>query len=165
MEHKTAPMTLFMAKMKIYEAFKSKQIDEEQSNYFIDLLDEAQNKIFVQNNKLANSYEEVFGRIYDDCTAKAHSKGLKDDLAELKGFAIYVSKTTAVHNHKQVMLEDIVGIKPEFPIQSLSKAKGMSIIEEKFILLDYLKRNMAGNEEYINAYKELESDILFTLSK
>lgn len=165
MEQKTAPMTLFMAKMKIYEAYKTKQIDEEQANYFVDLLDEAQNKIFVYDNKLTNSYEDAFERIYDDCISKAHSKGIKGDSAELKAFAIYVSKTSAVHNHKQVMLEDIVGIKPEFPVESISKARGMNVIEEKFILLDYLKRNMAGNEEYIKAYKELESDILFTLTK
>jgi len=177
MENK-AKQTIFMAKMKVYEAFKNKIITEEQANYFIDLIEKAQIKIQVQGDLITNEYPDVVDNIYNSCITKAkeqgygyseyplisemneeqYSKFLRDSaILKLKAFAIYISKTSVVHNNKAVMLEDITGESYPFPTADLRYAKGNAILEEKFILQDYLKRK--GMNE---SYRELMSDINFT---
>lgn len=183
--------TAFMAKMKIYEAYKTGTINEEQANYFIDLLESALIKKQILENYISNSASDAMQIIHKDCLEKAFTQGFKKpvivkledgtvatpsnpgfyqseeykkaiSLQDLKAFAIYVSKTTAVNNHKSVMLEDIIGEKVDFPIDALQYAKGKQILEEKFILFDYLKTHMDDNPEYQKAFNQLKKDINFS---
>lgn len=172
--------TSFVAKMKIYEAFKAGTINAEQGNYFVDLLDRALIKKEILENYISNLASDAMDVIYYDCKETAKEQGfgkyaglsLEDtdnievakDLAlfDLKSFAIYISKTTAVNNHKAVMLEDIIGERIEFPVKSLERARGNKLLEEKFILLDYLKTHMEGNPEYQKAFSTLNKDIQFS---
>ena len=184
--------TAFMAKMKIYETFKAGNITEEQTNYFIDLIESALIKKQILENYISNSTSDAMEIIYKDCQEKAMEKGFgqypiaikledgetvsKSDKRyyesdefksikaqhSLKSFAIYISKTTAVHNHKSYILEDIIGEKVEFPVEDLENAKGRKLLEEKFILLDYLKTHMDENLEYQKAFNALHKDIQFS---
>lgn len=167
-----------MAKMKVYEAYKNNIITEEQANYFIDLIEKAQIRLQVQDNVITNEYADVVSSIYTHCISKAKSQGygcseydsfskMNEDeysdflrttsIHKLKAFAIYISKTSVANNYKSIMLEDITGETYPFPTDALRHAKGKAILEEKFILQDYLKRK--GMNE---SYRELMNDINFT---
>ena len=184
--------TAFMAKMKVYEAFKAGIITEEQANYFIDLMEQGLiRKEIIQKYK-SNLAQDAMIEIFDTCRDKAKEQGfgkapLTAKLSDgtivtpsdaryyetqeylqsrapfnLKSFAIYISKTTAVNNHKSIMLEDIIGEKIAFPVEDLDYAKGKHILEEKFILFDYLKTHMENNIEYQKAFNKLKKDIQFS---
>ena len=72
---KKAKQTVFMAKMKVYEAFKNGTIPEDQANYFIDMIEKSQIKLNLESNFVTNEYFDVIGNIYNDCKIKAKEQG------------------------------------------------------------------------------------------
>lgn len=181
-----------IAIIKVYEAYKTGTITEEQLYRFVNLIEEGLiGKEIIQKYK-SNTAHDAMVEIFRSCQDKAKEQGfgkapLTTKLADgtivgpaderyyeadeyiksqapyhLKSFAIYISKTTAVNKHKSIMLEDIISERIEFPVDALEHAKGKQLLEEKFILLDYLKTHMDNNSKYQEAFNILHNDIQFS---